>query len=72
MNQLGIALGFASFLLLAATGQSITFAFAGGVAVLVIVSGVLLQKPKRKSTAKKKAKAAPKKKAKPKAKKSRR
>jgi len=57
MNQLGVALGIASFLLLAAVGESITFSFAAGIAVLVMVSGLSLQeKPKKKSRkAKKKA-----------------
>ena len=46
MNQLGIALALAAFLLLAAVGQRVTLAFAVGVAVLVVVSA--LYKPPHK------------------------
>ncbi len=37
---MGAALALAAFLLLAAVGQTVTLAFAVGVAVLVVVSGL--------------------------------
>ncbi|MFC2174565.1 hypothetical protein ACFLQ2_01730 [archaeon] len=48
MEHFAVLLGFTSFLLLAATGQTLTFSFAAGVAVLVIVSGIRLQETRKK------------------------
>ena len=53
MEQLGVALGLGSFLLTAAVGMRISFAFAVGIAVLVVVSA--LYKPPKKKQGKRKS-----------------
>ena len=48
MNEFGIILALAAFLLLAAVGQRVSLAFAVGVAVLVVVSAYYHPREKKK------------------------
>ncbi len=52
MNELGIILGLSSFLLLAATGQQVSLAFAVGIAVLIIVSAYYHPREKKRKKVK--------------------